>query len=78
MHARLERTDGVQVLKVLGKRLESKKGRVRLRYREKALPEQRSAASTQEQEQRLPDDEVLLSVGILRYGQSHRLQVPLS
>lgn len=62
---------------MLQKRLEQKKGRARLQFREKPL-QPASADTQQDTEQRLPDDELLLTVGILRYGQSYRLQVLLN
>ncbi len=63
------------MLTVLKKRLESRKGPVRFHYRDKPLEQPYIAANEQHAEEALPDDEVLLTVGILRYGQSHRLQV---
>ena len=69
--------DGAQVLKALGKRLESKKGHARLRFREQQPPQHLSASSERDTGQRLSDDEILLTVGILRYGHSNRLQVSL-
>lgn len=64
-----------QVLTVLKKRLESRKGPIRFHYREKPLEQPHVAAVEQHAEEALPDDEFLLTVGILRYGQPHRLQV---
>ncbi|BDA46278.1 snRNA-activating protein complex subunit 3 [Coccomyxa sp. Obi] len=63
-----------QVLTVLKKRLESRKGPVRFHYRDKPLEKPHMAANEQHAEEGLPDDEVLLTVGILRYGQSYRMQ----
>ncbi|EIE24050.1 hypothetical protein COCSUDRAFT_62573 [Coccomyxa subellipsoidea C-169] len=63
-----------EVLKALGKRLESKKGHARLRFREQRPPQHLSASSERDTGQRLSDDEILLTVGILRYGHSNRLQ----
>ena len=63
---------------MLKKRHQSRKGPVRSHYREMPLEQPHIAANVQHAEEALPDDEVLLNVGILRYGQSHRLQVDLN
>ncbi len=73
----VKQDDGAQVLKALGKRLESKKGHARLRFREQRPPQHLSASSERDTGLCLSDDEILLTVGILRYGHSNRLQVLL-